>query len=249
MDNLKPPITRLSPLLLMLYFLSCTGSTSPPSISYPMPYPDSVALLFLPDLVSNTTKDSLDFNAAFSPNGHSFYFTRPVNGKWQIFSSSYTGVRWTKPELADFNEPNYSQADPAFGPDNNLYFISNRPRNNHLTIADFNIWLIKPQADGQWSSPEYVDAVNTDSTEYYISFAQTGNLYFSSARAGGFGQEDIYVSRGSMEPTLNRKTWALPLIRLHRIMIPASQKMNAFWYILPTDRGMDTDRPIYMDQR
>ena len=128
MDKLKPPITRLSQLLLMLPFVSCTGSSSLPGISYTTPYPNSVALLFLPDLVSNTAKDSLDFNAAFSPNGHSFYFTRPVNGKWQIFISSYTGVRWTKSEPAEFNEPNYSQADPAFGPDNNLYFISNRPR-------------------------------------------------------------------------------------------------------------------------
>ncbi|HEY0652032.1 MAG TPA: hypothetical protein VGD65_02850, partial [Chryseosolibacter sp.] len=37
-------------------------------------------------------------------------------------------------------------------------------------------------------------AVNSDSSEYYVSFCANGNLYFGSSRPGGYGQEDIYVS-------------------------------------------------------
>ena len=41
------------------------------NIPYPQPYPDSVAKVFLQGLVS---KDSVDFGAAFSPDGKYFYF-------------------------------------------------------------------------------------------------------------------------------------------------------------------------------
>lgn len=195
MNNLKTPATILTLILMLPCFTGCTGSNSQHGIPYPKPYPDTVASTFLPGIVSNTATDSLDFNAAFSPDGQSFYFARPVNGKWQIFLSRYDGVQWTRPEPAPFNEQNYAQADPAFGPDNNLYFISNRPTSKSQNVSDFNIWFIKPLASGKWSSPEYVEAVNTDSTEYYISFAGNGNLYFASTREGGLGQEDIYVSK------------------------------------------------------
>jgi Tol biopolymer transport system component len=43
--------------------------------------------------------------------------------------------------------------------------------------------------------PENFTAINSDSNEYYISFTVTGDIYFGSSRPGGFGQEDIYVSR------------------------------------------------------
>lgn len=185
----------LNSTLMILCCVCCSGSNSQRSIPYPKPFPDTVALTFLPGIVSNAASDSLDFNAAFSPDGQSFYFTRPVKGKWQIFLSEYDGIHWAKPELALFNEQDYSQADPTFGPDGNLYFISNRPKNTSQAVSNFNIWSIKLLAGGKWSLPECVEAVNTDSTEYYISFAENGNLYFSSTREGGYGQEDIYVSK------------------------------------------------------
>jgi hypothetical protein len=38
-------------------------------------------------------------------------------------------------------------------------------------------------------------AINSDSTEYYVSLAENGNLYFASNRNGTAGAHDIYVSR------------------------------------------------------
>lgn len=161
-------------------------------ISYPEPRPDSVPLVFLPGIVST---DSFDFNAAFSPDGRAFYFTRKINGQSKIYVSHHNSEAWTSPVPAPFTASGYAEADPVFSSDGKLYFISNRPKDASDTLADYDIWFVSPRPGGAWSAPEYMQAVNSDSSEFYISFAQNGNLYFASSRAGGSGQEDIYVSR------------------------------------------------------
>jgi len=149
-------------------------------------------MTFLPGIVS---KDKLDFNAAFSPDGRIFYFTRSENRQWDIYLTTYDGKTWKEPRLAPFSDPTYSEADPAFSPNGDLYFISNRPKKSADSISDFDIWFIKMTSDSTWSEPENFAEVNSDSAEYYISFARNGNAYFGSSRPGGFGGEDVYVSR------------------------------------------------------
>jgi hypothetical protein len=161
-------------------------------IPYPLPIPDSVALPFLPGIVST---DSVDFGSAFSLDGQSFYFTRSENKQSQIYVTRHDGEKWTTPISVSFNDANYSEADPAFAPDGKLYFISDRPRNVSDSLRDYDIWFVTPLTDGGWSKPENLERVNSDSSEFYVSFAENGNLYFSSSRAGGFGEEDVYVSR------------------------------------------------------
>lgn len=161
-------------------------------IDYPRPRPDSAALPFLPGIVSS---DSLDFNAAFSPDGKHFYFSRSSKGNWLIYVTSFIDGSWSKPVLASFNEIGYSQADPFITSDGALYFISNRPRDVSDTIPDYDIWVTHPQPGGSWSKPENLERINSDSTEYYVSLSRNGNLYFASNRSGVVGSHDIYVSR------------------------------------------------------
>jgi Tol biopolymer transport system component len=161
-------------------------------IPYPLPTPDTAALRFLPGIVS---MDSLDFNAAFSPDGKSFYFSRSKNRQSKIYVSHHDGVKWSEPVFASFTGgEKYAEADPIFAADGKLYFISNRPKDQTDTIPDYDIWFVSPLGDGRWSQPENMKSINTDSSEFYISFSRNGNLYFASSRPGGFGQEDIYVS-------------------------------------------------------
>lgn len=188
------PGKSISQLLLIAFAaVQCSrDGQQQAAISYPAPQPDSIALRFLPGIVSN---DSLDFNSAFSPDGKSFYFSRSGKGKWMIYVTELQAGSWSKPRLAPFNEPRYSQADPFIALDGALYYISNRPKTAGDTVSDYDIWRVRARPDGSWTKPENVEAVNSDSTEYYMSLAANGNLYFASDRPGTLGSHDIYVSR------------------------------------------------------
>lgn len=194
---MKTTIITTGSLSALIFVLvsSCTtkhNEQAVPAIPYPEPLPDSVPAAFLPGIVST---DSLDFNAAFSPDGRSFYFTRKIGSKTKIHVTHYSEKHWVEPVPVAFGASGYSDADPAFGPDGRLYFISDRPRDASDTLADYDIWYVSLQSDGDWSAPENMTDVNSDSAEYYVSFSATGNLYFASSRQGGYGAEDIYVSR------------------------------------------------------
>jgi Tol biopolymer transport system component len=162
------------------------------NIPYPLPRPDSIVIPFLPGLVST---DSVDFGSAFSLDGKSFYFTRSENKRSRIYVTHHDGQNWTASAPISFGETRFSDADPAIAPDGKLYFISNRPKNFSDTLADYDIWVVAPLNSGRWSEPENMKTLNSDSSEFYISFSRNGNLYFSSSRKGGFGELDIYVSR------------------------------------------------------
>lgn len=162
------------------------------NIPYPTILQDSTAQVFLKGIAST---DSVDFGSAFSLDGKSFYFARSENKKSNIYVSNFNGKSWTEPYKLPLNNEKYSTADPSFSPDGKLYFISNRPKNNADTVLDYDIWFVKPGAKGNWTEPINLVNINSDSNEFYISFSSKGNLFFSSSRDGGFGEEDVYESR------------------------------------------------------
>jgi hypothetical protein len=125
----------------------------------------------------------------------SIYFTRSKQGKWVILQSTFDGQNWSQPTPAPFSEDRYSQADPFVSNDGSIYYISNRPRDENDMLPDFDIWFVKHLGGNRWSDPINVEGINTDSTEYYVSIAGNGSMYFASTRAGGFGGLDIYMSK------------------------------------------------------
>jgi hypothetical protein len=161
-------------------------------IPYPQPRPDSTAATFLPGIVS---KDLPDFGSAFSPDGKSFYFARTEDERSKIYVTHHDGTNWRDPVPVSFTTSEYADADPAFAPDGRLYFISTRPKDKSDNSKDYDIWFVSPLESGRWSEPENLGGVNSDANEFYISFSTNGNMYFSSSRSGGFGKEDIYVSK------------------------------------------------------
>jgi hypothetical protein len=186
-------------LSIAAYFTNCTTDNTPPGIAYPQPAPDTIPLVFLPGLVS---KDTLDFNSTFSVDGKTFYFSRSHNRKYVIFETSYKANKWQEPVISPLFDTLYSNTDPFIAPDSALYFISNRPKDQNDTTADYDIYRLVKQAQG-YSPAEYLHGVNSDSTEYYVSVSRMGNVYFSSYRDGNL---DLYMSRktnGEYEKPVN----------------------------------------------
>ncbi len=178
---------RLTGLAIVALFFSCDKKSE---IPYPAPLPTDQFIPFMPDVIDT---DSLEFNALFSPDGNSFYFSR--YDPHDIYESKYDGKQWTTPVMTSFSEREYQECDAAFSPDGKkLYYISTRKRDQADSTADFDIWYVEREGEN-WSAPHNLEIVNSDSSEYYVSFADNGNLYFASNREGGKGSFDIYVSK------------------------------------------------------
>lgn len=151
----------------------------------------NVASVFLPGIVST---DSNDFSACFSKDGKSFYFSRTIGKKTVLLVTSHVSGNWSGPVRLPFCREGFAYADPAFSPDGELYFISTMPISSSDTTYDYDIW--KTSLDnGQWKDPVNVAALNSPQNEFYISFTVHGDVYFSSSRAGGYGEEDIYMAK------------------------------------------------------
>ena len=184
--------TSFTHVWLLIIFAACITNCSTidssANIAYPEPMPDSTAKVFLPGIVS---KEGLDFNAAFSSDGKTFYFSRSRNGKYVIFESRYNGTLWQEPTISNLFDTLYSNTDPFVAADGALYFISKRPKDKNDTIADYDIYRLVKQGEN-YAAPEYLTGVNSDSTEYYVSVARSGNIYFASYRNGNL---DLYMSK------------------------------------------------------
>jgi Tol biopolymer transport system component len=179
-------INRFVLLFFVLILLTCSQKSE---VHYPSPAPLNELITFLPNTVCT---DSLEFNSLFSPDGKSFYFSKYE--KHDIYESKFDGNTWNTPVITPFSEKEFKECDPAFSPDGKkLFYISTRKRNENDSTDDFDIWFVEKQED-HWSAPRNLNVVNSDSSEFYVSFASNGNLYFASNREGGFGSFDIYVS-------------------------------------------------------
>lgn len=145
---------------------------------------------FLAGIVST---DQVDFNACYSADGKSFYFSRSINGRSAIYVTHRDHDGWSTAQRLPFCDDAFSYADPAFSPSGEFYFISNRPQYKGDTLLDYDIWK-SFRVNEQWTSLVNVSTLNSAKDEYYISFDERGDAYFSSSRDGGYGAEDLYVA-------------------------------------------------------
>lgn len=153
--------------------------------------------VFLPGLVST---DIIEYYTAFTPDGNTLYFVRR-NAEWgdfndktpgYIYESVFKAGKWQKPQLASFSGE-YSDGAPFISHDGQYFFFTSRRPQESEATANTDIWFMTRTTSG-WSAPAALGGdINSDQTEFSPVLTNSGNLYFASMRAGGFGQGDIYV--------------------------------------------------------
>jgi len=121
--------------------------------------PDSIPLLFAPDIVS--TQGNNEHTLSISPDGNEIYFTREPERRTYVIKKN--GTEWSTPQLTSF-----IGREAIFSPDGSKLFFNN----GDLLYVNINsietldpIWLNKK--------------LNTSSHEYYATISRNGNMYFS----------------------------------------------------------------------
>lgn len=117
------------------------------------------------------------------------YFSSTRAGNQDIFRS----VNWGQAEaVAELNTP-FDDARPNVRADGKeIVFDSTRPP----TLGGPDVWSsTRPSTRHRWSAPKPVEAVNSPAPDTRASLSWDGSyMLVGSARAGGEGAADIYVS-------------------------------------------------------
>ena len=112
-----------------------------------------------------------------------------------LVSVKKTGESWEEARILPFSG-RFNDIEPFFSTDGaTLYFASNRPMDTDTTRTDYNIWAVNRTAKG-WGIPSPIDTlINSKADEFYPSVSANGNLYYTTTREEGKGNEDIFLSR------------------------------------------------------
>lgn len=149
---------------------------------------------FAPGLIS--LPNEYEFGSTFSRNGKEFFYGVNVAAKAEIRYSKWVLGKWTEPEVI-MSHDIFGYNDPMLSVDEKkMYFISDQAISGE-SQKDYDIWYSERTND-VWSAPINAGPmINTESNEYYISFTESGAMYFASntdAPPGKGNNFDIYKS-------------------------------------------------------
>jgi outer membrane protein OmpA-like peptidoglycan-associated protein/tetratricopeptide (TPR) repeat protein len=147
------------------------------------------------DMGSKINSKSREPSISITHDGKTVYFSsdRPGGfGGLDIYKSTKNEKgEWGEPINlgATINTP-YDEDSPFIHNENTLYFSSQ----GHTSMGGYDIFVTKLE-NNQWSKPENLGyPINTaDDDIYYVVSKNEERGYLSSARAGGFGEKDLYV--------------------------------------------------------
>mgnify|MGYP001463889388 CR=1 FL=1 len=149
-------------------------------------------------------RNSLFNNGPFciAPDGKTVYFTSEIETgsaarqkKFKnhsgIFTAELSGTNLISLRPFRYNSPDYDLAQPSVSSNGRyLVFSSNMPGGQGGSDLYFCEFL-----NGEWSAPvNFGPAVNSAGTENFPYYHASGKLFFTSNRAGGVGNLDIYYT-------------------------------------------------------
>lgn len=179
---------------------------------------------FYESAINSTSQDGM---ASISPDGKLIVFSRDVSDEAttksgfsdvRLYIASWENEAWTNIEKMSINVEDYSSGHPAFSPSGDaLYFVSNRPGGYGAT----DVYVSKLEND-EWSKPRNLGpTINSSKSELFPFMDESGVLYFSSNRLGGYGLLDIYASELS-----KNKVWESPI----NLGLPFNSEKNDFGF-------------------
>ena len=184
---------------LLLYRYSAKNSNS--STSGDLYYSDLQGNTWMPaiKLPENINSKGWEPSASFTKDEKTLFFTsdRPDGfGGTDIYSvKKLPNGEWALPQnIGDIINTPYDEDSPYMHPDGKtLYFSSN----GHNTMGGYDIFMSKwDEALKIWSIPTNVGVpINTPHDDLHFSWSADGRrVYFSSIRAEGKGESDLYYA-------------------------------------------------------
>jgi len=168
-----------------------------------------------------------------APDGKTIYFTSETetgkiasNRKFKnhsgIFIGELSGFEVASLHPFKYNDPDYDVGQPSISKDGKyLFFASDRPGGNGGSDLYYCEFL-----NGEWSQPVNLGPkVNSSGSENYPFIHQSGKLYFTSDRPGGFGKLDLYFT------TLSNGSWSVPV----HLPEPINSQWDDFSFVASSD--------------
>ncbi len=183
-------------LCSLISFLACSQQVGD-HLKYLEQKPPSLnPEVFAPGLISKSTES--EFGSVFNKDATAFFYGVDRDGKTEIKYSELIGNKWSKPKTI-LSHKEYGFNDPFLSPDEKrLYFISEKALDGFGAKQDHDIWYVEKQGN-EWSEPINAGPnINSNRNEYYISFTQSGTMYFSSNKISSEEKQsdfDIYYSK------------------------------------------------------
>lgn len=137
---------------------------------------------------------SNDAHPALSPDGQTLYFASDREGGYggmDIYQSVFSGGKWSTPVNlgSKINTPG-NEVFPFIYDDGTLYFASD----GWGGLGGLDVFYAEKMADKSWGRPENIGTpINSSKDDFsYILNSLGTEGYFTSAREGGAGKDDIY---------------------------------------------------------
>jgi len=162
-----------------------------------------------PDELPKTVNTKLhESSASFGPDGRTLYFVSNKPGGFgghDIYMTKKNEKgKWTEAvNLGSVINTEYDEEGVFMHPDGKTLYFSSK---GHNTMGGFDIFK-SVYENGKWSEPENIGyPINTPDDDIFFVISASGiHGYYSSAKAGGYGGQDIYMVTilGDFKPVIS----------------------------------------------